>query len=79
MPRTDELAYLETEDSCAYCGHKDLRSLTIHHLESTTPKNEDYDNKMVLCHNCHQCHHEDKGPSAEDLREVTLPPAEQVA
>ncbi len=66
----DELLFLETDGACAYCGLKDSRALTIHHLEGATPKNEDYDNKLVLCHNCHQCHHLDKGPTAEELRTI---------
>jgi hypothetical protein len=63
----DQLVYIETEGSCAYCGFKDTRALTIHHLDATEPKSELYDNKIVLCHNCHQCHHQGKGPTAEEL------------
>ena len=67
MARSDELLYLETENACAYCGHKDSRVLTIHHLVQLIPKNEDYDNKLVLCHNCHQSHHQGKGATANEL------------
>jgi hypothetical protein len=70
MAKTDELLYLETEGACAYCGHRDRRALTIHHLAQSNPKNEDYDNKLVLCHNCHQCHHEGKGATAKELLEI---------
>jgi hypothetical protein len=70
MPSTDDLLYSECDSGCAHCGLRDLRALTIHHLEQSKPKNEDYDNKLVLCHNCHQCHHEGKGPSAEQLRDI---------
>ena len=70
MARTDELLYLETDGACAYCGHKDRRVLTIHHLMQSIPKNEDYDNKLVLCHNCHQSHHQSKGATADELFEI---------
>jgi hypothetical protein len=70
VPRNDELLFLETDGSCACCGYKDGRALTIHHLQQSTPKNEDYDNKLVLCHNCHQTHHQGKGPTADELVEI---------
>ncbi|HUL31140.1 MAG TPA: hypothetical protein VLZ03_11870 [Thermodesulfobacteriota bacterium] len=66
----DQLVYIETEGSCANCGLKDTRALTIHHLDATQPKSELYDNKIVLCHNCHQCHHQGKGPSAEEFIDI---------
>lgn len=66
----DELVYIETEGSCACCGHKDVRALTIHHIEAAEPKSELYDNKIVLCHNCHHGHHQGKGPSAEQVKEM---------
>jgi hypothetical protein len=70
MANVEELLYLETDASCACCGLRDNRALTIHHLEQSEPKNESYDNKILLCHNCHQCHHQDKGPTAVELREI---------
>lgn len=70
MLTADELAYIETEGSCANCGLKNTRALTIHHLDPTPPKDQSYDNKLVLCHNCHQCHHQNKGPIAEHLFEI---------
>lgn len=66
----DDLLFVETDDACALCGLKDTRALTIHHLEQSDPKNENYDNKLVLCHNCHHCYHQGKGVTAEDLRNV---------
>lgn len=68
MPRNDELLFLETDGACAYCGHKDSRALTIHHM--TKPKSEDYDKKIVLCHNCHQGHHNEKGATKDELIEI---------
>jgi hypothetical protein len=70
MPRNDELLMLETDGGCAYCGHRDTRALTVHHIAQLVPKNEDYDNKIVLCHNCHQCHHLGKGPSANEINTI---------
>ncbi|WP_431095328.1 hypothetical protein [Polaromonas aquatica] len=70
MARTDDLLYIETEDACANCGLRDVRALTIHHIEQTKPKNENYDNKIVLCHNCHTCHHNGKGPSDDEIRDI---------
>ena len=70
MATTDDLLYAETDGGCAHCGMRDARTLTIHHLDQTKPKSEDYDNKLVLCHNCHTCHHAGKGPSAEFLLEL---------
>ncbi|WP_156404472.1 HNH endonuclease [Curvibacter sp. PAE-UM] len=70
MSRTNDLLYIETEDSCANCGIRDVRALTIHHIEQVKPKNEAYDNKIVLCHNCHQCHHDGTGPSDKQLRDI---------
>ena len=70
MAHTDDLLFVETDDSCALCGLKDTRALTIHHIEQTDPKNENYDNKLVLCHNCHQCHHQNKGASVDDLKTI---------
>ena len=70
MPKTDDLLFAETEGSCACCGMRDMRTLTIHHIEQSSPKDESYDNKIVLCHNCHQCHHDGKGPTKPEIREV---------
>jgi len=67
----EERLYIETESSCANCGFKDIRALTIHHIEgdeTKTAKNEAYDNKILLCHNCHQCHHQGKGPFTNELK-----------
>lgn len=70
MSATDELLYLETDASCANCGLRDNRTLTIHHLDQSKPRNEKYDNKILLCHNCHQCHHQGRGPTAKELRDI---------
>lgn len=70
MRRTDELLYIETDGGCANCGLRDNRVLTVHHLDPTNPKDESYDNKLLLCHNCHQCHHHRKEPTDKELRDI---------
>lgn len=70
MADIEEALFSETEGSCAYCGIKDYRVLTIHHIIQNEPKDESYDNKIVLCHNCHHLYHEQKGPSSEDLTTI---------
>jgi len=64
------MIFSETDGACAYCGIKDYRVLTIHHIIQQEPKDEAYDNKIVLCHNCHHLYHQDKGPSIDDLKTI---------
>jgi hypothetical protein len=70
MAKTDDLLFIVTDGGCACCGTRDTRTLTIHHIDQCTPKDENYDNKIVLCHNCHQCHHDGKGPTKTELKEI---------
>ena len=49
--KTDDLIYYETDDSCAICGAKGIDNLSEHHIDSDRSNNE-YDNLIVLCHNC---------------------------
>jgi HNH endonuclease len=70
MANTEEMLFQETDGSCAYCGIKDYRVLTTHHIVQQEPKDESYDNKLLLCHNCHHLYHQDKGPSLEDLQNI---------
>lgn len=37
---------------CALCGTRDVRILTVHHIDENH-KNHRIDNLMWLCHNCH--------------------------
>ncbi|MGI0016714.1 MAG: HNH endonuclease signature motif containing protein, partial [Nitrososphaera sp.] len=48
------------------CGLGDTQSLTIHHIDGDCLNNV-YENMVVLCHNCHQRHHQAKGISREDI------------
>ena len=43
--------YFETDISCAYCGTKGWKNLTVHHIEN--PLDNAYDNQIVLCYLCH--------------------------
>jgi 5-methylcytosine-specific restriction endonuclease McrA len=60
MAEIDEMLFSETDGACAYCGIKDYRVLTTHHINQQEPKDESYDNKIILCHNCHHLYHQEK-------------------
>jgi len=68
MSSVEECLYLETDSSCANCGFRDNRALTIHHIDKAKSKNRAYDNLILLCHNCHHCLNENKGLSDEDIK-----------
>jgi len=73
MTDTEEMILSETDGSCAYCGIKDYRVLTIQHIIQRKPKDESYDNKIILCHNCHHLYHQGKGPcSCSDYQTLLL-------
>ena len=44
---------------CAYCREKDVRVLATHHVDENH-KNNDINNLVWLCHNCHLLVHYDK-------------------
>lgn len=52
--------FIETDDSCAICGARGPYLLTVHHIDGDHSNNT-YDNQIVLCHNCHQTHHQTEG------------------
>jgi hypothetical protein len=64
-----EILFSETEDGCAACGLKRGEWLTIHHIDGNRSNNT-YDNQIVLCHNCHCAHHQGKGLTAEEIRDL---------
>lgn len=70
MPDISQLLVEETDGACAYCGIKDYRILTEHHIEQMEPKDQSYDNRIILCHNCHHLYHQDKGPSKTDIMKI---------
>jgi hypothetical protein len=62
----DDWLYGETDDACALCNVKDPQCLTVHHIDDNHSNNT-YENTIVLCHNCHQRHHQGKGITREDI------------
>ena len=70
MANVSDLVQAETDGACAYCGIKDFRVLTEHHIEQAEPKDQSYDNRIVLCHNCHHLHHEGKGATKDEIKEI---------
>lgn len=70
MPDISQLLVEETDGACAYCGIKDYRILTEHHIEQMEPKDQSYDNRIILCHNCHHLYHQEKGPSKKDIMKI---------
>lgn len=66
--KLEDWLYGEVDDSCAICGVRDRQVLTIHHIDGDH-SNDAYDNQIVLCHNCHNRHHQSKGLSEEQIRD----------
>ncbi len=67
MVQNDRL-FVETDDSCALCGVRDTQCLTIHHIDEDHLNNA-YENMVVLCYNCHQRYHDNRGISLEDIEQ----------
>ena len=61
-----DLIHFETDDACAMCGERNISFLTEHHIEG---KSQSYDNRILLCYNCHQSHHEKGTPSLNQIRD----------
>ena len=66
--RLEDRLYGEVDDSCAICGVRDRQVLTIHHIDGDHGNNA-YDNQIVLCHNCHNRYHQNKGLSLQQLQD----------
>jgi hypothetical protein len=64
----DDLLYGETDDACAICGIRGPERLTIHHIDGNH-ENSVYENTVVLCHNCHQQHHQGKGLGTDKIED----------
>jgi len=56
----EEYLRSETDSGCALCGCREPRALTIHHIDGNN-ENNTYDNRIILCYNCHQRHHNTNG------------------
>lgn len=66
--KIEDRLYFETDDACAICGARGIEILTIHHIDNNSTNNT-YDNQIVLCHNCHNRYHQDKGLSAAQIQD----------
>ena len=66
--KTSELIYSETDDACAICGTRGIDVLSVHHIDSNR-SNNNYDNLIVLCHNCHHKITNQKGLSNGKIEE----------
>ena len=58
--------YSETDDACAICGIRGIQILPVHHIDNNRSNNV-YDNTIILCHNCHTQHHQNKGLTREQI------------
>jgi hypothetical protein len=65
---TSDFIYAETDDSGAICGAKGIDILSEHHIDSDRSNNE-YDNLIVLCHNCHHKITNSKGLSRKQIED----------
>ena len=66
--KTSDLIYFETDDSCAICGERGIDNLSEHHIDGDRSNNE-YDDLIVLCHNCHHKFHNNKGLTREKMED----------
>ena len=64
--KVKEYLLIETDDACAMCGVRGKDNLTEHHIDGNR-KNNSYENRIILCHNCQHRYHQDKGISREDI------------
>lgn len=69
--KLDDLLFTESDDSCAICGIRGNNSLTIHHIDGNSSNNV-YDNTIVLCYNCHQQYHQNKGLTYDQIKKRKL-------
>jgi hypothetical protein len=66
--RLSDRLYFETDDACAICGLRGIGVLTKHHIDGDR-YNSMYDNRIVLCHNCHHICHNNKGITDDKIIE----------
>jgi hypothetical protein len=64
--KSEDILFLESDNSCSYCGVKGREKLTVHHLDGNE-SNNDYVNQIVLCYTCHCRLHQGKGISPEEI------------
>lgn len=67
----EDRLFTECDNSCAICGIRDQRALTVHHIEHGKGSvDNSYDNLIVICHNCHTTYHEGKGIAKSEIQRV---------
>jgi hypothetical protein len=66
MDKIKKFLFNEVNNSCALCGQKGIENLTEHHIDGNK-KNNQYDNRIVLCWNCHSRFHCKKGVSKKQI------------
>lgn len=64
--KLSDVLYGETDDACAICGTRGTNVLTEHHIDEDRSNNR-YDNRIVLCHNCHNGYHQNRGVTAAQI------------
>ena len=62
MNKKDRI-YQEADSACAICGTKGDKILSMHHIDHSDKDkeretNHEYENLILLCHNCHIKHHQ---------------------
>lgn len=62
----DDWLFAETDDTCAICGIRGTKILTIHHIDGEHSNNV-YDNTIILCHNCHIQYNQKKGLTRDQI------------
>ena len=65
--KLEDWLYSETDDTCAVRGIRGSQILTVHHTDNNRSNNV-YDNKIIICHNCHLNTIRTKGWPASTLR-----------
>ncbi len=50
--QTEKRAFQEVGSACAFCRESEIASLQVHHIDGD-PSNNDLENLIVVCSNCH--------------------------
>ena len=66
MDKIKQYIFNEANNACVLCGQKGVGNLTEHHINENKKDNR-YDNRIILCHNCHCRFHEKKGISKTEI------------